>query len=202
MKKLLIAFLALTVLNVFAGPLKPHKIWENVLITQKLIDIDSAKIVVGNSDGKGAAVALSGDVTISNTGVASFAVQDEGLNAQRLAIFDYDFAVDGGAVSTIATGVTLPANSIIEQCWFRVETQLVDAGSGTLEVQCEDADNIFVEADFTGNAAGAIVAGAPLGTIATMVDDIAAACDISFLIGGAALTAGKLRGYCRYTVHE
>lgn len=133
---------------------------------------------------------------------SSVVAQDEGLNLQRLAIFDYDFAVDGGAISTIATGVTLPLKSIIEQCWFRVETQLVDAGSGTLAVQCEDANNIFSAADFTGNAAGAIVAGAPLGTIATMVDDIAAACDISFVIGGAALTAGKLRGYCRYTVHE
>ena len=128
--------------------------------------------------------------------------QDEGLNIQRLAIFDYDFAVDGGAVSTIATGVTLPIKSVIEQCWFRVETQLVDAGAGTIAVQCEDANNILSAADQSGVAAGAIFAGAPLGTVATMVDDIAAACDISFVIGGAAISAGKLRGYCRYTVHE
>lgn len=130
------------------------------------------------------------------------ATQAEGINSNALAIFDYDFAVDGGAIGTITTGVDLPALAIIEQCWFRVETQLVDAGAGTLAVTCEDANNIFSAADFTGNAAGSIVAGAPLGTVATMVDDIAASCDISFVIGGAALTAGKLRGYCRYTVHE
>ena len=126
----------------------------------------------------------------------------EGLNSQTVAIFDYNFADDGGAIGTIASGVSLPANALIEQCWFRVETQLIDAGSGTLAVTCEDANNIFSAADFTGNAAGSIVAGAPLGTVATMVDDISASCDISYVIAGAALTAGKIRGYCRYTVHE
>lgn len=126
----------------------------------------------------------------------------EGLNSQTVAIFDYDFAEDGGAIGAINTGVSLPAKAVIEQCWFRVETQLVDAGAGTLAVSCEDANNIFSAADFTGNAAGSIVAGAPLGTVATMVDDIGAACNITYTIAGAALTAGKIRGWCRYTVHE
>lgn len=133
---------------------------------------------------------------------SSVVAQDEGLNIGRLAIFDYDFAVDGGAISTIATGVSLPIKSIIEKCWFRIETQLVDAGSGTLAVQCEDANNILSAADQTGVASGAFLASAVTGTAANMVDDIAAACDISFVIGGAALTAGKIRGYCRYSVHE
>lgn len=136
------------------------------------------------------------------SGESSQAAQAEGLNFGRLAIFDYDFADDGGAISTIATGVSLPLKSIIEKCWFRVETQLVDAGSGTFAVQCEDANNILSAADQTGVAAGAFLASAVTGTAANMVDDIAAACDISFVIGGAALTAGKLRGYCRYSVHE
>lgn len=138
----------------------------------------------------------------SSVSESSVVDQAEGLNIGRLAIFDYDFAVDGGAVSTIATGVTLPAKAVIEKCWFRVETQLVDAGAGTLAVQCEDANNILSAADQTGVAAGAFLASAITGTAANMVDDIAAACDISFVIGGTALTAGKLRGYCRYSVHE
>ena len=128
--------------------------------------------------------------------------QVEGLNSQGLAIFDYDFDVDGGAIGSITTGVTLPAKAIITDCYFRVETQGVDAGSGTLAVSCEDAGNIFAAADFTGNAAGSFVAGAPLGTVASMVDDIAAACDITWTIATAALTAGKFRGYCQYSVHE
>ena len=133
---------------------------------------------------------------------SSVVVQDEGLNIGRLAIFDYDFAVDGGAIGTIATGVNLPILAVIEKCWFRIETQIVDAGAGTIAVQCEDANNILSAADQSGVAAGAFLASAVTGTAANMVDDIAAACDISFVIGGAAISAGKLRGYCRYSVHE
>ncbi len=129
-------------------------------------------------------------------------VQDEGLNLGRLAIFDYDFAVDGGTIGTITTGVSLPILAVIEKCWFRVETQLVDAGAGTLAVQCEDADNILTAADQTGVTDGSFLASNVTGTAANMVDDIAAACDISYVIAGADLTAGKIRGYCRYSVHE
>jgi len=128
--------------------------------------------------------------------------QTEGLTVARLAIFDYDFAVDGGTIGTIASGVTLPAKAIIEKCWFRVETQIVDAGAGTLAVQCEDADNILTAADQSGLADGTFLASNITGAAAAMVDDIAAACDISWVIGGAAISAGKVRGYCRYSVHE
>lgn len=186
MKKLIVVLLTLSIFNTFASPLVPHNPWEKDIITKEIIKLPAGNMVVGNASGK----------------ASSIDPLDEGLGVQRVAVFDYDFDVDGGAISTIATGVNLPANAIIEQCWFRVETQLVDAGSGTLAVQCEDAGNIFAAADFTGNADGAIVAGAPLGTVATMVDDIAASCDISFVIAGAALTAGKLRGYCKYVAHE
>lgn len=133
---------------------------------------------------------------------ADTAVQAEGLNIDRLAIFDYDFAVDGGTSGSHTTSVELPANAVIEKCWFRVETQLVDAGAGTLAVQCEDADNILTAADQTGVAAGSFLASNITGAAAAMVDDIAAACDITWVIGGADLTAGKVRGYCRYSVHE
>ena len=173
--------------------------------------LTDGNILVGNASNISTSVNPSGDVDITNAGVFSIVAgtvvegdvtaQVEGLNIGRLAIFDYDFAVDGGAISTIATGVVLPAKAIIEKCWFRIETQLVDGGSGTLAVQCEDAGNILAAADQTGVAAGAFLASAITGVVANMVDDIAAACDISFVIAGAALTAGKLRGYCRYSVH-
>ncbi len=124
------------------------------------------------------------------------------LQLNSIAVFDYDFADDGGAIGTIATGVKLPAKATIEKCWFRVQTQLVDAGAGTIAVQCEDANNILSAADQTGVADGTFLASAVTGTAANMVDDIAAACDLSYVIAGADLTAGKIRGYCRYSVHE
>ena len=174
-----------------------------------LQDGDSLKIFnrINCSTGMTCTRGLNGLFTMTSSVVAGTVVesdviaQAEGLNIGRLAIFDYDFAVDGGAIGTITTGVNLPIKAIIEKCWFRVETQLVDAGSGTLAVQCEDAGNILAAADQTGVASGAFLAATIVGTAATMVDDIAAACDISFVIAGAALTAGKMRGYCRYSVH-
>lgn len=140
-------------------------------------------------------------VVTSIPAVADIPTQSEGLNITREAIFDYDFAVDGGAISTITTGVSLPAKAVIEKCWFRVETQIVDGGSGTIAVQCEDANNILSAADQSGVTDGDFLASAIVGTAATMVDDIAASCDISFVIGGATISAGKLRGWCRYSVH-
>ena len=83
-----------------------------------------------------------------------------------------------------------------------MQTQLVDAGAGTIAVQCEDANNILSAADQSAVTDGTFLASAIVGTAATMVDDIAAECDISFVIGGAAISAGKIRGYCRYSVHE
>lgn len=150
---------------------------------------------------------VKGKFTMVSGGAASVSessvvAQAEGLNIGRLAIFDYDFAVDGGAIGTVATGVELPAKAVIEKCWFRVETQVVDAGAGTLAVQCEDAGNILTAADQSAVAAGAFLASNITGAAANMVDDIAATCDISYVIGGAAITAGKIRGWCTYSVHE
>ena len=136
------------------------------------------------------------------TMVSGVSAHVEGLNVGSLAIFDYDFAVDGGAIGTIATGVNLPAKAVIEKCFLRVETQIVDAGAGTIAVQCEDANNILTAADQSAVTDGSFLASNITGTAATMVDDIAASCDISFVIAGAAISAGKVRGYCRYSLHE
>ncbi len=189
MKFLMVTIFALFSLNASAG-------------FEGLADGTSLKIFNRINCGTGLSCTKIGDKFNLDAGEASQVSQDEGLNLGRIAIFDYDFAVDGGVIGTIATGVSLPAKAIIEKCWFRVETQIVDAGSGTLAVQCEDANNILSAADQSAVTDGSFLASAVTGTAANMVDDIAASCDISFVIGGAAISAGKLRGYCRYSVHE
>lgn len=131
---------------------------------------------------------------------ADVAAQAEGLNVGRLAIFDYDFAVDGGSIGTSTTGVSLPANAVIEKCWFRVESQVV--GDGDFGAECEDSDNILTPLNISVTSTGSFLASQVTGTSTNMVDDIAATCDISYTITGTALTAGKLRGWCRYSVHE
>lgn len=159
----------------------------------------------------------TGDVTYSQTGTAYGvsaigsakvteamlkATSTEGLHAQRVARAVWDFAVDGGTVAAHATGVILPANALIIRSYIYVVTQIVDAGSGTMAISCEDANNIKTATDLTGSAAGAFIEGAQTGAVSAATGAIAAACDITFTIAGAAATAGKLIVFVEYVVGE
>lgn len=211
MKSILI-FILLTV-NVHARTSDPYIIPELKNDLDTIENLANGKILMGNASGVSAEVTPSGDVTMTNAGVNAITAESivetdfasitaEGLHPDRVAVFDYDFAVDGGGqAGGITTGVNLPAKAVIEKAYFRIETQLVDAGAGTLAVHCEDADNILTAADQTGVAAGAFLASNVTGTAANMVDDIAATCDITVSIAGASTTAGKFRGYIHYQVH-
>lgn len=112
--------------------------------------------------------------------------------ALKTARGDYSFAVDGGAVSTIAlmgsTGI--PAGSVILGGFMEVTTAVVGAGA-TAAVQIEAAGDVI---------AAAAVSGAPWSTTgrksiipaftgATSLKTTAAR-DISLVITAAVLTAG------------
>jgi len=177
------------------------------------MEIPSAEIIVGDSSGDGAAVAMSGDATISNAGaltIAAGAVEEsmlvvptaDGKNAMRVVRANLDCGVSSCVIGTVSMIQTLPANAVIYQSWWFTETQFVDGGAGTVAFHCEDADNIFTAADITGNADGAIIAGNATGVIATMTAGIAAGCTITATIATAEQTAGVLTLYVMYTVHD
>lgn len=129
-------------------------------------------------------------------------ISADGLHSHRIARATWDFATDGGAISAIpnAAGVTLPAKALITRSWIYVTTQIVDAGSGTMAISCEDANNIKTATDLTGTAAGGFIEGASTGAISAAVGSIAAACVITFTIAGAAATAGKITVFVEYVV--
>ena len=160
---------------------------------------------------------MTGDITYSQTGTAYgvsvigsnkvteamiAAQSSEGLHVKRVARAVWDYAVDGGTVAAHATGVILPANALIIRSYIYVVTQIVDAGSGTMAISCEDANNIKTATDLTGSAAGAFIEGAQTGAISAATGAIAAACDITFTIATAAATAGKLIVFVEYVVGE
>jgi hypothetical protein len=126
----------------------------------------------------------------------------EAMNSVKTVRVSYDFAKHGGAVSTIALGKYLPAGALIIRSFIYVETQLVDAGAGTTAITCEDANNIKTATDLTGSAAGAFIEGASTGSAATMVGAIAARCEISIVIAGAANTAGALTIIVQYVKED
>lgn len=121
--------------------------------------------------------------------------------AMKWARFEYDFAVQGGAVGTLAlAGATvIPLSAIILGGILEVLTVPTSAGAPTVALQAEAADDII---------AAALISGAPWSTLgrkntipsfdgATSVK-LTAARDLSAVIAVAALTAGKFNVYVAY----
>lgn len=109
----------------------------------------------------------------------------------------FDFAVDGGAVSTIALmGATnIPSGATILGGWIEVHTALTSGGAATIAVQVESAGDIVPAVAVASWTAGrkkivpALDASAALAAAADV--RTTAARDISAVIAAAALTAGK-----------
>lgn len=157
----------------------------------------------------------TGDVTYSQTGTSygvsvvgvgkiteakQYPQTADGLHSKRIARATYDFAVHTGAQGAYSLGVALPAKALIMRSWIYVVTQMVDAGSGTMAIHCEDANNIKTATDLTGTAAGGFIEGAQTGAVSAAVGAIGAACNITATIGGADLSAGKFIVFVEYVV--
>ena len=177
------------------------------------LELPSGQMIVGDASGNGNPVAMSGDAALSNTGaltIAAGAVDEsmlavptaDGKNAMRVIRWNLDCTASSCVVGTVSLGQTLPANAAIYQTWWIVEEQFVDAGSGTVALHCEDANNIFTAADITGDSVGDFVAGNATGVIATMTGGIAAGCTMTATIATIEQTAGILNGWTMYTVHD
>lgn len=179
--------------------------------------LTGGQILVGNSSNVAAAVAPTGDVTISNAGVMAVvagkvletmleAPSGKGLYVPRVARITWDpTGVSGDrTVANHASGVTIPANAVIRQVWFYTKTSLVSASNnGTIAVQCNNANDIFSAADIDASTgvAGQIGSGVPIGTAATMLK-VTTACDITFVVGTNAFTGGKMDWFIEYVIAE
>jgi hypothetical protein len=162
--------------------------------------------------GLGAASIGAGAVTAAKIGAAAVAESKlaapnaDGLHASRVARIPYDFAVDGGAIGNIDLPVTLPDKAIILDGLYDVVTTFTTAGAdaGTIALTMgAQAANMLVVAIAVSNGANAWDAGlhdiVPVGTAATAVK-LTAARAVRIVIGGQAVTAGKLIGFLRYLV--
>jgi hypothetical protein len=107
----------------------------------------------------------------------------------------YSFAVDGGAVSTIAltTGTPIPAGATVIGGYIDVVTQVTSGGAATIAIQVESAGDIVaataVGSWTTGrkNILAAPTSGALTASTAVRTT---AARNISAVVATAALTAG------------
>jgi len=116
----------------------------------------------------------------------------------------YDFAVDGGAISTIALmgDTKIPSGASILAGWIEVHTQLTSGGAATIAVQVEAANDILPAVAVATWTAGRkkVVPGltAASDLSASALVRTTAARDISAVIAAAALTAGKFSVFLVY----
>jgi len=131
---------------------------------------------------------------------------DGPFSLSRWAKAEYDFAVDGGAISAIGLGVTLPDNSIIIGGFIEVLTTCTTAStdSGTMAIHAQGANDIVTA---TAVSAGGNIWDAglhdaiPDATGSTAVKCTAAR-EVTATIAGQVFTAGKFNVWLNYVVGE
>ena len=124
-------------------------------------------------------------------------------------MFEYDFAVDGGAVSAIplrALVTPLTAGMFITDMYIHVETALASAGSPTATLGNTDVDGFFADiVALVGSDNAVIRVGEVAGAL--LWDDtndhliayrVGSDLDLNLDVGTAALTAGKLKVYVEF----
>ena len=130
-----------------------------------------------------------------NTVDTSLAYADVTGLPLRVAQATWDYAMDGGAISAIGLGITIPANSIIVGSIIDVQTTCTsagaDAGTGALSVAgANDIVTAIAISDGTNPWDQGLHAGIPVFTAATAVKTTSAA-EVTFTIAGQVFTAGK-----------
>jgi hypothetical protein len=115
-----------------------------------------------------------------------------------LAVFEYDFAVDGGVASAIVIGAgRLPAGAIISDGIILIVTAIVGTTS-TLAIHVTGANDILTATAEASLTVGLLVDTTCDGAATNMVEVGAAPAGCTFTIGTNDLTAGKVRVGLRY----
>tara|TARA_R100000808_G_C2154335_1_gene165249 strand:+ start:7626 stop:8159 length:534 start_codon:yes stop_codon:yes gene_type:complete len=131
---------------------------------------------------------------------------DGPFSLSRWAKAEYDFAVDGGAISAINLGVTIPDNAIIVGGFIEVITTCTTASgdAGTMAIHLQSADDI-VAAIAVSNGANPWDAGikdiVPDATGSTAIK-LTAARAVTATIAGQAFESGKFNVWLNYVIGE
>ena len=121
--------------------------------------------------------------------------EDSFVRAAMIVRGKYDFAVDGGAVSTIAitSGLPIPSGSVVMGGYVDVITGLTSGGAATIACQVEAANDILTAvavASWTAGRKNILPAPTTGALTASTAVKTTADRNISIVIGAATLTAG------------
>lgn len=112
----------------------------------------------------------------------------------------WDYTVNGGTVGNHVL-FSIPDNAVVTRAWYQVETALASAGSATVTmgVATDDSTGILGSTAFDDAAFNVgYHDGVPDGTAANFTTQATDQRDITFSIGTAALTAGRVRVWAEY----
>jgi len=134
-------------------------------------------------------------------------ISDAKLDIIALENYKVDYAtLDLNVTSTLAAGATvtfpaftIPANAIIKNSWYEVQTQVVSANDNTIALACGSV-TIDTAADLT-DVVGGTIAAADITATATSYKNVGAvACVPTITIGAGAsgVTAGRVRWFVEY----
>lgn len=175
------------------------------------LPLTDGDILVGNSSGLAQGRTMSGDATLTNAGVLSLSTalqgSADGLGNLRVARATWDFAVDGGAISAIDLGVTIPDNAVIVGGFVDVittATSATDAGTGAISVA--SADDIVAAVAISDGAnpwdAGLKAIIPKSNTPESTGIKLSSAAAVTFTIAVEAFTAGKFVCFLHYVVSD
>ena len=151
-------------------------------------------------------ISAGADVTVDVL-LAALATKDalEGLTAKRVARYVYDFAVEGGAISTINLGGTaLPSGSLPVRSFVQVVTPATSGGAATMQLRYQSAAgptyvDIIAAAPYNDATwGGPNEEGLQLGTAATFGSAVQTGGQVELVIAGDTLTAGKFAVFIEY----
>ena len=130
-------------------------------------------------------------------------MQETGLEKIRnfgVAMFEFDFDLHGGLVSTITVeNDVIPDDAVIQDGFIEVKTAVVGGGGATIALHINASEDIVAATGKASFSAGALLDVVCDGTAANMIKT-AAKQNLSVVIAGAALTAGKFWVCLRYIV--
>jgi hypothetical protein len=140
----------------------------------------------------------SNDTDISN-------LQTTNKNYSKIFEFDAS-AVAAPSGETIVLG-TLPANAILLESYFYVNTPVIAPSDNTIAFQCESANDLFTATDLTDEPSGTLYNGAidwENNATAPQVTTGSDGCNVSAVIGAGTtgVTAGILKLYVEYVLDE
>jgi len=109
----------------------------------------------------------------------------------------YDFALQGGAIGSINTGIFVPAGAHVTRAYVEKVTAFTSGGSATVALSLVSAGDLLAAVAYNNAIFTAAIGTAiPTGTPATFVKNTATTeKQITLDVATAALTAGK------YTIH-